>query len=214
MSTKEIGQPPTVLSVLILLSYHLSLIAGLKDITTNAELREYLNTPGVAETFPTEHDGRHFVSRVYHKDPTLSKLNWCRTLDYLHSLRVVCRNHGNNETSKIAKAGTDDVPVVLLGLPSPEDLFKRLWDDLPDFIRAKIAQWAKSKMEGPIANQIRDAVKKVLLNLPLPIPHFFVNAVVNIVIPPLVKHILVFLGSPVGPVSLLSAKTMLINIIE
>ena len=57
-------------------------------------------------------------------------------------------------------------------------------------------------MEGPIAFEIRDYVKQALQVIR--IPAFFLNSVVNVVIPPLVTHILAILGAPVWPVSLLS----------
>ena len=165
----------------------------------------------MAGSFPTEHDGRHLVERVSSDDPTISKLNWCRPLDHIHSTRVVCRNVATIGTGKSA---TGDVSVLLIGLPTPQDLFKKLWPKVPAFIQVKITRWAKLKSEGPIANEIRDYVKQALDALPIPIPSFFINSVANVAIPPLVKYILGALGSAVGPVSLLSINTGLNKIIE
>ena len=104
----------------------------------------------------------------------------------------------------VLEHGTDEVPIVLLGLPGPAELFQKLWEKVPEFIRAKLTNWAKSKMEGPIAFEIRDYVKQVLHKLPIPIPDFFLNSVANIAIPPLVTFIIKTFG-PVRPVSLLSS---------
>ena len=105
------------------------LIGSLKDITTNTELQQYLNSPGLAETFPTEHDRRQFIARVYSKDVTM---NWCHSLDHVNVTRAVSRNYGTNGstdgTSVFAKAEMEDVPVVLLGLPTPEALFNHVWE--------------------------------------------------------------------------------------
>lgn len=110
-------------------------------------------------------------------------------------------------------AATEGLPVVLLGLPTPETLYKKVWSLLPDQVRSKVTEWAKKKMDGPIAFEIRDFVKKALQFLPIPIPHFLLNSVVNLAIPPLVQFIMKFLN-PVRHVLLLSVDTWLINIIQ
>ena len=86
---------------------------------------------------------------------------------------------------------------MLFGLPTPKDLYNLVWKLLPAYVRSKVTEWAKKGLEGPIANEIRDFVKTALGLLPIPIPSFFINSVVNLVIPPLVKYIIRFL-SPVG----------------
>ena len=90
---------------------------------------------------------------------------------------------------------------MLIGLPTPKVLFDVVWKLVPDFVKAKIKQWAKSKMDGPIANEITAYVKRGLGLLPVPIPAFFVNAITNLVIPPLVSYIIAFLASPVETIS-------------
>lgn len=187
----------------------------MKDITTKEKLKEYLYPPFPSDSFPTEHDGRYLVARVYSRDPTIGKLNWCRSLDHVLSIRVACRNLrvATIRTSETTNAEAEDISALSIGLPTTKFLFDKLWPMLPDFIRAKVTRWAKLKMEGPIAYEIREYVKQFLLILPLSIPAFFVNSMAHVVIPPLVQHILRALD-PVGPVSLLSITTRLINRIQ
>lgn len=118
-------------------------------------------------------------------------MNWCRSLDHIHVIRIVSRNVNYG----INGSGNETDPVVLLGLPSPEALFNVVWKLVPDFVRAKILQWAKSKMDGAIANEITSYVKRALEMIH--VPALFANAVTNLVIPPLVNHII---ASPVGPI--------------
>ena len=187
---------------------------GVKDITTNEELHQYLNDPKLDGFFPTETEARYLLTRVSAKDMTKTKLNWCRSLDHIQATRAICRNHGSFGVINFANAaGKEGIPVVLLGLPTPRDLFNKVWSIVPEHIRSKVTEWARKKMEGPIAFEIRDYVKQGLGLLPIPIPPFFLNSVCNVAIPALVKFILGALG-PVGHVPLLSINTWLINIIE
>ena len=190
-STGVIGQTLTFRSALMLPS--LPSHIGLKAITTNAELQRYVQNPTLAETCPTEVDGRYLLARVYSDKPNM---NWCRALDQILIIQAVSHNHGLTKLEGPNKA----VPV---GLPTPKDLFKIVWGLVPDFVKSKITNWAKQKMDGPIANEITGYVKQALGLLPLPIPVFFVNAVANLVIPPLVTYIIDSLASSVGLVSLL-----------
>ena len=155
----------------------------------------------MAQTFPTERDGRQFLERNYSED---QPLNWCRSIDQVNVIRSVSRSFGttsSNGTNAIAKAGMEADPEMLIGLPTPKVLFDVVWKLVPDFVKAKIKQWAKSKMDGPIANEITAYVKRGLGLLPVPIPAFFVNAITNLVIPPLVSYIIAFLASPVETIS-------------
>ncbi|KDR65379.1 hypothetical protein GALMADRAFT_1366210 [Galerina marginata CBS 339.88] len=142
-------------------------VIGLNAITTNAELDAYLNDPTVAETFPTEEDGRYHLARVY----SGQKMNGSRTLDQLYVIRAVSRNCGTFSDSE------------LFGLPSPKELYDRVLKLLPDFVKSKINKWAESNKDGAIADIIITYVKKALGFLG--IPAIFLNAVTNLVIPPL-----------------------------
>ncbi|KAF8892340.1 hypothetical protein CPB84DRAFT_1732422 [Gymnopilus junonius] len=164
---------------------------GLKAIATNAQFHGYISIPTLAETCPTERDGRDHLHRLFTENP---KMNWCRPLDQVNVIRVVSRTYGDNGgihgSDTIAAAAEKDGPVVLIGLPTPDVLFNIVWKLVPDFVKSKVTQWAKGKMDGPIANEITSYVKQALGLLPLPIPAFFVNAVTNLVIPPLVSLII------------------------
>ncbi|KAF8967252.1 hypothetical protein BDZ97DRAFT_1981611 [Flammula alnicola] len=145
---------------------------------------DYLSEPTLAETCPTEHDGRYLLARLYSDEP---KMNWCRALDQNLVIRVVSRSYGVNGTNAIAKPGMED---AFIGLPTPKILFDAVWKIVPDFVKTRITQWAKANMDGPIANELTSYVKQGLAALPIPIPSFFVNAVANLAIPPLVSYII------------------------
>ncbi|EDR03344.1 uncharacterized protein LACBIDRAFT_307492 [Laccaria bicolor S238N-H82] len=157
---------------------------GLSSITTNDELGAYVSDPKVAQTCPTEHDARYHVARIYSDNP---QMNWCRSLDQLQIVRVVSRNHGVDSSASDNDSTEDNAKTF--GLPSAGDLFKIVWKLLPDFVKSKVTDWAKANLQGPIANEINGYVKRALSLLPLPVPAFFVNAVTNLVIPPLVAFI-------------------------
>lgn len=164
----------------------------------------------MASLFPTERDGRELISRVSSKDQTMNTMNWWRSLDHIQINRSTCRNYGE---LGIDKSEGDDIPVAILGLPPPCDFFKRVWGKVPNFTRAKVTRWAKLRKEGPIAYEIRDYVKQVLVSLPIPIPAFFVNSVANVAIIRLAEYIVQHFRS-VGRFSLLFINTRLITIIE
>ncbi|KAF8876436.1 hypothetical protein CPB84DRAFT_1828999 [Gymnopilus junonius] len=159
---------------------------GLKAIATNAQLHEYIATPTLAESCPTEQDGRDHLRRLLSDDP---KMNWCRPVDQVNVIRAVAQNYGTDGSVITASVEKDGL-VMLIGLPSPDVLFDIVWKLVPDFVKSKVTQWAKANMDGPIATEIAGYVKQALRLLPLPIPAFFVNAVTNLVIPPLVSFII------------------------
>jgi len=158
-----------------------TVVSGLKDVVTNAQLSAYVSEPDIALTTPTENDGKYLLNRLYSEN----RLNWCRALDQNLIIRVVSRNYGTQTvTSDYAAAA----------LPTPSALFNIVWGLVPDFVKTKVKQWAKDNMDGAIANEITQYVKTALGMLPIPIPGFFVNSVASLVIPPLVTYIISSLG--------------------
>ena len=61
------------------------------------------------------------------------------------------------EAEKVA--GTEKIPTILRGLPTPKELFRHIWEKVLGGIRAKVIEWVKKEMEVPIAFVIRNYVK-------------------------------------------------------
>ncbi|KAI0249598.1 hypothetical protein BJV78DRAFT_654572 [Lactifluus subvellereus] len=174
-------------------------VLGLKDVATNAQLNAFVSEPSLAQTCPTEVDGRYLLKRLYSSDSDSETLNWSRALDQSLIIRVVTRNCGTDTSSddsgaSLSLAANNDSDMEI-GLPTAKVLFDIVWGLLPDFIRTRVTQWAQSDMEGAIANEITEYVKIALGLLDIPVPAFFVNAVANLVIPPLVAYIVKYLTS-------------------
>jgi hypothetical protein len=107
-------------------------------------------------------------------------LNCVRALGHDLVMRTVIRNSddatGNTQTN---------TPVEeAVTFPSPQDLYDRAMKTIPGFLRAKIRKWAKDNMEGPIGLEITEYVKQVMSLLPVPVPAIFLNAAVNLIVPP------------------------------
>lgn len=171
----------------------------------------------INSSYPEDADGLNMLRRLYVpkevQDPVtkttvkvVEPLNCARPIEHLVVVRVVLRNYGfkdddkNKDTQGDAARSTSQgkllvkaksLPVELaFAVPSPMDLYKLVWDIVPDGLKRKIADWAAKNMEGPIADEINDFVKQILRTLPLPIPGIFVNAAANMIIPPLVRVII------------------------
>lgn len=151
-----------------------------------------LLTISPSQAFPAELDSRFLLGRLYGDD----SINGGRSLDHNLVMRVVVRNSG------IQADGTTDATTNLAlaqvhfaKFPSPAALYDSVWGLIPDFLRAKIARWAADDKQGDIAEAITEFVKTALGLLPIPVPSFFLNGAVNLVVPPLVQLIMTKLAA-------------------
>lgn len=110
-----------------------------------------------------------------------STLNCARPLDHNLVIRAIIRNTGYSEN---LKGG-----AVFISFPSAKTMYDLVWGMVPDFLKDKIKSWAKGGNEQAIAREITSYVKSALRMPPIPVPSILVNAVVNLVIPPLVRYI-------------------------
>lgn len=168
-----------------------------------AKSKDKKKEPG---TFPEKADVIFTLTRIYQGHA----LNCARSIEHNLVVRTVVRNSGldkkaddssdsdsdsdsdSEAESEAAAAGDDKLDDVDLEIsfPSPADLYKSVWGLIPDFIKDKIREWAKNGMEQQIAREITNYVKMALGALPIPVPSIFINAVANLVIPPLVTYII------------------------
>lgn len=151
-------------------------------------------------SFPVDVDAKLMLAQFYtpihiresHTELKFQPLNCARALDHSLVLRAVLRNYGDKDASfgalSTLQGESGSEPIV--SLPSPDLLFKPVWNIIPDFIKDKIRIWAKANQEGPIAQEINEFVKQALRTLPIPIPGIFVEAAANLLIPPLVRFII------------------------
>jgi len=148
--------------------------------------------------FPSEVDARFLLKRIYaditNKDGVI---NAGRSTDHYLAMRTVIRNSGSKVVGKTNEAlGSNraGITVQYARFPTPDQLYNIVWGPIPDFIKDKIRQWAKEDQngdrEGFIGEAIAEFVKTALGALPIPVPGLFLNGVVNLVVPPLVRVIM------------------------
>jgi len=159
-------------------------LAGLAEGT--AETKAGTTNVGIKHSYPREEDARFLLTRLYE---TNSILNCARSLDHNLLVHGIVRNAGYTTTN----IATQNLTIPLqagIQFPSPADLYQPVWDLIPGFLKDRIRQWAKdTNMQGTIAREITEYVKIALSALPIPVPAIFVNAVANLVIPPLVQYL-------------------------
>lgn len=146
--------------------------------------------PLIIHSFPEAEDVQFTLTRLY----TGKTFNCARSLEHNLVMRAVIRNTGSN-TANAASATTHDgmdelPPLEAIKFPSPADIYNKVWGAIPDFLKARITQWAKSGNQREIAREITSYVKTALGLLPVPVPKILINAAANLVIPPLVQLII------------------------
>ncbi|KAK5625922.1 hypothetical protein RRF57_001638 [Xylaria bambusicola] len=143
--------------------------------TGNTE-RSYLNM-----AFSAENDARFLLQRLY--DDSTDKgdvIDAGRSVDHYLVMRTVVQNTGSKADGTITETlgiNRAEISVRFAVFPTPDELFKKVWKLIPDFIKDKIRQWAKEDKDGDkegfIGEAIAEFVKAALGLLPIPVPGSF-----------------------------------------
>lgn len=143
------------------------------------------------------------LSRAFPVDGSIH-LNSGRPLEHCLVLRCVAQNCGvkddddSSETSTASDLVLTSKAVVIqeaITFPSPETLFAIIWKLIPVYIQQKITDLADENNARAITQEIYSYVKVALGLLPIPVPGIFIDAAVNLVVPPLVAYIVTKLSS-------------------
>lgn len=140
-------------------------------------------------SFPEADDVKVTLARLY----ASNTFNCARPLEHNLVMRAVIRNTGSSDKgpNTTADVSLDEFdPLEAIKFPSPADIFDKVWGLVPDFLKTRITQWAQDGKDQQIAREITSYVKTALGLLPIPVPKLLVNAVANLVIPPLVSFII------------------------